>query len=140
MQNNLVLRVFPDSLPRLSPQRESLACETTQLSTSNTSVQHPPSRDAVAHVPSLQTQNTSLGAGVAAHLPSATPTNGHGARQILVVWRGRPLTQKSRVRGRPRYTSLARVTPLWKNRGLVTALHTTSSTVRISTVVMNNIN
>ena len=43
---------------------------------SSTSVQHRPSRDAVAHVPSLQTQNTS------AHLPSATPTNGHRAQQI----------------------------------------------------------
>ena len=48
---------------------------------SSASVQHPPSRDAV-DVPSLQTQNTSLGAGVAAHLPSATTTNGHRARQI----------------------------------------------------------
>ena len=46
---------------------------------SSTSVQHPPSRDAVAHVPSLQTQNTSPGAGAAAHLPSA---KGHGARLI----------------------------------------------------------
>ena len=28
------------------------------------------------------------------------------------------------------YTSLARATPVWKNRGLVTALHTTSESRR----------